>query len=342
MRSAGVETVVDSADLSVVGLVEVVSHLPRIYGQFRRLIGAAERQRPDLAILTDSPDFNLRVARKVKKLGIPVIYFVAPQVWAWREGRIRQLRQHVDILLCIFPFEESYFRARGVAAQYVGHPLTRVVRPSLGRDEFFRKHGLDPARHLITLLPGSRIGEVARHLPAVAGAARLLSRSHRPNLVLATPLNFTARAGSEFFRERIDGSLIQVIEGETWDSLAHADVGVAASGTVTVEAAILGTPVVTFYSVSGISWLLGRLLVRVPYYTMVNLVAGRRIVPELMQEEATGERIAAEAAALLENYRLRDEMKRDLAAVASKLATAGDPAETAARIVSKYLKRDEH
>ena len=341
MQAAGVEPIVDSGSLAVVGLIEVISHIPRIYGEFRKLIAAARERRPDLAILTDSPDFNLRVAAKLKTMGVPVVYFVAPQVWAWREGRIRRLRRDLAGLICIFPFEEKYFRDRQVRADYAGHPLTRIVRPSLTRDEFFRKHGLDPARPLVTLLPGSRIGEVARHLPLLVDAAGRLTRSHRPNLVLAAPVTCARRAGSEFFRERIGGSLIQVIEGETWDALAHAEVAVAASGTVTVEAALLGTPMVTFYRVTGVSWLLGRFLVKVPFYTMVNLVAGRRIVPELMQDDATGERIAAETAALLDDERLRGEMKRQLAALSDTLATGEDPTERAAGLVSEYLKRNE-
>ena len=338
MRDAGVRPVVDSASLAVVGLVEVVSHIPRIYGEFRKLVRAAESERPDVAILTDSPDFHLRLARKLKRLGIPVIYLVAPQVWAWREGRVRRMRRDLSRLLCIFPFEERYFRDRGLRADYIGHPLTRIVRPTLTRAEFFRKHDLDPVRPSIALLPGSRIGEVARHLPIVSDAAARLNRRFAPNLTLAAPLSFTRRAGSAFFRERMGDSFIQVIEGETWDVIAHADVAIAASGTVTVETALLGTPMVTFYRVTGLSWLLGRFLVRVPYYTMVNLVASRKIVPELMQQDATGERLAAEAAALLENAGSREQMKRELQNVAATLATGEEPIENAARIVSEYLK----
>jgi lipid-A-disaccharide synthase len=341
MQAAGVRPVIDSASLSVVGLVEVVSHVPRIYGEFRKLVRTAQVEKPDVAVLTDSPDFHLRLATKLKRAGIPVLYFVAPQVWAWREGRIRRMRRDLTRLLCIFPFEQEYFRKRGLQADYIGHPLTRIVRPAHTRAEFFSKHGLDPVRPSIALLPGSRIGEIARHLPIVADAAARLQRSFAPNLVLAAPLNFTKRAGSAFFRERIGGLPIQVIEGEAWDVIAHADVAIAASGTVTVEAALLGTPMVTFYRVTGLSWLLGRLLVRVPFYTMVNLVAGRKIVPELMQREATGRRVAEEAAALLQNAGSRDHMRRELQGVAATLATSDDPIEKAARIVSGYLTRNE-
>lgn len=338
MQAAGVRAIVDSSSLAVVGLVEVLSHIPRIYREFRKLGKAAAAERPDIAILTDSPDFNLRVARKLKRLGIPVLYFVAPQVWAWREGRIKQMRRDLDRVLCIFPFEEKYFRARGVPADYVGHPLTRIIEVRMPKTEFFQKHGLDSGRPLVTLLPGSRVGEVARHLPLVVDAAHRIRESVNPNIVLAAPLNFTARAGSEFFRERIRGSSIQVIEGETWESLAYADVALAASGTVSIEAALLGTPMVTFYRVTGLSWLLGRFLVSVPYYTMVNLVASRKIVPELMQQEATGARLAEEAAALLADSGLRGEMKRELAAVGRLLSTEGDPIARSAEIVSRYLK----
>ena len=337
MQSAGVRPVVDAASLSVVGLVEVVSHIPRIYGEFRKLIRAAETEKPKLAILTDSPDFNLRVARKLRNLRIPVLYLVAPQVWAWREGRIRRMRRDLQRILCIFPFEEPYFRERGIPADYIGHPLTRIVRPSCSKQEFFRKHNLDSSRQLVTLLGGSRIGEVGRHLPALAEAGTRLRAELPVQTVLAVPGGFCAKAGATFFQERSGSAAIQVIEGETSDALAHCDLAVAASGTVTVEAAILGTPMVTYYKVTSVSWLLGRLLVRVPFYSMVNLVAGRKIVPELMQEEATGQRLAAAASELLRNDSARERMRHDLELVTAKLATSEHPMERAARIVNTYL-----
>ena len=339
MRAAGVREVVDAASLAVVGLVEVIHHIPRIYGEFRKLVESARIERPDLAILTDSPDFNLRVATKLRKLGIPVLYLIAPQVWAWREGRVKRMKRDLDRVLCIFPFEEEYFARHGVTATYIGHPLTWTARPELLKEDFFKKHALDASKPLITLLPGSRVGEVARHLPAVTDASHILHKRTQANIILATPVQFAARAGASFFQERIGGSSIQVLEGETSDALAHADVAIAASGTVTIEAAILGTPMVTFYKVTALSWALGRFLVRVPYYSMVNLVAGAKVVPELMQNEATGERLAAEALRLLKDAGSRAEMKRSLAEVTSKLAAPDHPMERAARIVDEYLKR---
>lgn len=319
LRAAGVRTVVDAASLAVVGLVEVVEHIPRIYGEYRKLLRAAETDRPDLAILTDSPDFHLRIARQLHRRGIPVVYLVAPQVWAWRKGRLRQMRRILHHLLCIFPFEEAFFRREGVPATYIGHPLAGLVAPALTREEFFRKHRLSASRPLVVMLPGSRRGEAARHLPALLNAAGRLYREHAVSLIL--PASVTTGAG--FFRERLGEAPVRVIEGESWDAMAHADVALAASGTVTVEAALLGTPMVTFYKVTPLSWMAGKFLVDVPFYSMVNLIAGRAVVPELMQDQMTGEALAREANRLLNDSAARREMKDGLASVREKLACSG-------------------
>ncbi len=316
LRAAGVRTVVDAASLAVVGLAEVVAHIPRIYGEYRKLLAAARAEKPDLAVLTDSPDFHLRVARRLHQQGVPVVYLVAPQVWAWRKGRLKTIRRTVRRLLCIFPFEEEFFTREGVPATYIGHPLAGLVRASLSRDDFFRKHRLAAGRPLITVLPGSRRGEAARHLPALVDAADRLYREQAVNLILPA----SATAGAAFFRERLGRSPMQVIEGESWDAMAHADLALAASGTVTVEAALLGTPMVTFYKVTPPSWLAGKLLVRVPFYSMVNLIAGRAVVPELMQGRMTGESLAREARRLLTDEGARARMKADLAEVREKLS----------------------
>lgn len=334
MRQAGVDCVVDARSLSVVGLVEVVHHLPRIYGEFRKLVKAIEQERPDLVILTDSPDFHLRLAAKVRKMGIPVIYLVAPQAWAWRQGRVKQLRRDISRLLCLFPFEEPFFRSRGVPASYIGHPLARMIRPRKSKEEFFAAHHIPANRPLIALCPGSRKGEISRHLSPVLDAVRRLQREVDASFVMAAPLGFGAQ---DFFRERISASSIQIIEGETWDVLSHADLALAASGTVTMEAALLGIPMVTYYKVTGLSWLLGRLLVRVPHYSMVNLIAERRLAPELMQNEMTGERLAKEAKILLNDGKEREAMRRGLAEVAAKLSSDEDPMRRAAGIVREFF-----
>jgi lipid-A-disaccharide synthase len=334
LRAAGVTTVVDSASLAVVGLVEVVGHLPRIYREYRKLLAAADEKKPDLAILADSPDFHLRVATQLHSRGVPVAYLVAPQVWAWRKGRLKTMRRVLRHLLCIFPFEQGFFEREGVSATYIGHPLVSLVRPVLSRDAFFRKHGLDPARPLIAVLPGSRRGESARHLPALMDAVERVTREQAVNLLLPA----SANTGAAFFRQRLGKSPIRVIEGESWDAMAYADLALAASGTVTVEAALLGTPMVTFYKVTAASWAMGRVLVKVPFYSMVNLIAGRAVVPELMQGQMTGERIAREALRLLTDPLARQQMQAGLREVRDKLSGGGNAPQRAAAIIQEILE----
>ncbi len=337
MQGAGVRAVVDTRSISVAGLVEVVAHIPRIYGEFRKLVRAAAATRPDIAVLTDSPDFHLRLARKLRRMGVPVVYLIAPQAWAWRQGRVRTMRANIQRLLCIFPFEEAFFRKHGVAATYIGHPLARMVLPELSRADFCHKFNLPENRRIVVLLPGSRQGEVERHTPALLDAARRIAKSTPVTFVLALPPGFdieSSRENSKFW-EPIRDSSIQVIEGSTWDALAHSELALAASGTVTIEAALLGVPMVTFYRVNALSWILGRWLVRAPFLSMVNLVAEKKIVPELIQSEMTGERIAAEATRLLNDDAARNRMREDLAEVARRLASSRDPMETAAEWIEK-------
>ncbi|HUA86994.1 MAG TPA: lipid-A-disaccharide synthase [Bryobacteraceae bacterium] len=336
MQAAGVKAIVDSRSIAVLGLVEVIEHIPRIYKQFRKLVRAAAELEPDVAVLTDSPDFHLRLAKKLKRLKIPIVYLIAPQAWAWREGRVKTLRATVDRLLAIFPFEPEFFEKHGVPTSYLGHPLARIFRPSMTRDEFCRKFQLDPAEPMIVLLPGSRHGEAARHMPALIEAAKRIRERHKATFLLALPPGFGAETST--FWERVRASSIQVIEGSTWDSLAHSQLALAASGTVTIEAALAGTPMVTFYRVNALSWILGRWMVRASFLSMVNLVAQRRIVPELIQEEMTGKRIAAEAIRLLENEDARRQMRADLAEVARVLSTDADPIETAADWILKVFR----
>jgi lipid-A-disaccharide synthase len=248
------------------------------------------------------------------------------------------MRRVLERLLCIFPFEPEFFAEHGMRADYIGHPLTRLVRPSLSKQEFFEKHGLPFDRPLVVLLPGSRLGEVGRHLPVLGKTAAELRARSEVSLILALPHGFQNRAGEAFFKERIGPETIQIVEGETWDALAHADVALAASGTVTIEAALLGTPTVSFYRVTTASWWMGRLLVRVPYYTMVNLVARRRIIPEYLQDEMTPAKLSEATLELLQNPVKADNMRRELNALRGILATERDPMETAAEIVARYIE----
>jgi lipid-A-disaccharide synthase len=340
MQAAGVRTVADSAALSVVGLVEVVGHLPAIWREFRRLVDAARRERPAAAVLTDSAAFHLRVAERLRRLGIPVFHLVAPQAWAWREGRVRQLRRNVTELHCIFPFEEDFFRARGVNAFYIGHPLARLAKPERSREEFFARHRIPADRPLVTLCPGSRRGEIARHMPVLREAVERVLADRACTFLLAAPAGSAQRFGAGFFEPLCGAGRVRYCEGETWDAMAHADLTLAASGTVTTEAALLGAPVVVFYRVNGLTWRLGRPFVRVPFFSMVNLVAGRAVAPELIQSDCTGPRLAQEALRLLADQDARANLRAGLFGIRAALEAAGDPFETSAARIAAYLRRE--
>jgi lipid-A-disaccharide synthase len=339
MRAAGVRAVADAASLSVVGLVEVLHHVPRIYGEYRRLCAEAEKLRPAAAILTDSPDFHLPLARKLKRLKIPVFYLVAPQAWAWRPGRANALRRNVTELHCIFPFEQEWFRNRGVEAWYIGHPLSTMVRPRFERQAFLARRRIAPEHPVITLCPGSRRGEAARHLEVLRPTVERIAARRAATFILAVPEGAPARWGARFFDGFFAPGRVQVAEGETWDAMAHADLTLAASGTVTIEAALLGAPMIAYYRVSPVSWLLGRALVRVPYYSMVNLVAGRQVVPEFIQDAMRPEALAGEALRLLDSGEARAEMASGLEEVRAALAAGHDPFEESARRIAASIKK---
>lgn len=329
LRAAGVEALVQSEELAVVGLFEVLRHIPRIHGLYRRLDAEAAARRPDLAILTDSPDFHLRLAARLRRRGVPIAYYVAPQVWAWRRGRIRQIRRLLDQLLVIFPFEEEYFGSRGVAASFVGHPLSELTRIETSREEYFSQRGLDPAEPLVALLPGSRLGEALRHFPALQDAAARLSAEGVRQFVMPAADAATA----ERLSARWDGPPVLIEDGRTAEAVGHSAAAMVASGTATVETAIVGTPMVTFYKLSWPSYQIARRLVDVPHYSMVNLLAGKPIVAECMQEDCTGEKLAAETLRLLRREDIRCRMISELARIRTMLRSEVPASERAAAAI---------
>ena len=320
-------------DLAVVGLLEVLSHLPRIKRIFDGVVARSERERPDIAVLIDYPDFNLRLARELKTRGIPVVYYVSPQVWAWRKGRIRTIRETAAKMLVIFPFEEALYREAGVPVEFVGHPLVDLVKPAPDRDAFLRGAGLDPTRPVVAVLPGSREREVALNLPPLAAAVARLA-AQEPSLqflVAVAPALERPRLESAF-----SGTPARLVHGQTHAALGAADLGLVASGTATVEAALLGTPMLVVYRVSLPTYLLGRPFVRVPHFAMANLIAERRVVTELIQGDFTAERVAAEALALLRDPARRARMREELGEVRRRLGEPGASAR-AARAVSRVF-----
>ena len=328
LRAAGVDAIVDAEDLAVVGLFEVASHLPRIHRLFRRLRAAARKRKPDLAILTDAPDFNLRLAASLKRAGVPVVYYVAPQVWAWRKRRIRTIRRLVDLLLVIFPFEEPYFKTREIDARFVGHPLCDLTSLGTSKERFFDRHGLNASVPLVALLPGSRKGESARHLPALQEAAAILQSNGFDQFALPA----SSTTGRAYFEQRWHGPDVRIMEGETAECVGHSTVALVASGTATVETALLGTPMVTFYKLTWPSYWLARLIVDVPFYSMVNLLAGRPVVAECIQQDCNGKKLASEAIRLLKQDDSRCKMIQEFVSV-NALSTDSPASDRAAEAI---------
>jgi lipid-A-disaccharide synthase len=329
LRAQGAQLVADVGELAVVGLAEVVRHLPRLRGVFRRLLAEVDRERPALAVLVDYAGFNLRLARALHARGIPVVYYVSPQIWAWRRGRMRAVKRYVSQMLVIFPFEEAFYREAGVRATFVGHPLVELVRPAADARAFLAAHGLDPARPVLALLPGSRRQEIAYNLPPIAGALRLLRRE-RPELQAA--LAVAPGLDASVFDAALGGIEVARIVGETHALMGAATAGIVASGTATVEAALLDLPSVVVYRVSPLSYALGRRFVHVPHYAMANLIAGRRVLPELIQGEFRPETVAAEAGLLLDSPERRAAVKQGLAEVRQRLGGPGASARAAEEV----------
>jgi lipid-A-disaccharide synthase len=340
MRAAGCETLVEASHLAVVGISEIVSHLPKIWSLFHRLLSASDRLRPDLAIVIDSPAFNWRLARQMAKRGVPVVYYVCPQFWAWRQGRVRLLRRYVRKALVIFPFEEKFYRDRGVDATFVGHPLASLARPELDREDYGAEYRLDCAKPWITLMPGSRVKEVRMNLPRMLESASKLGSSYEFLLPVAPtiPRSFL----EPLLASEAGGSapLVHLVP-EALPALAHSRAGIIASGTATVEAAMQKTPFVMVYRVTGLTYFLGRRTVKVPHFAMVNLIAGKAVVRELIQSDFTPENVVRELYEILADGPAREEMLADFALVKARLRldhqASSHPAARAAAAIMDLL-----
>ena len=324
MAEAGVELIADYHQVAVVGISEVLHKIPTVVGVQRKIASEAVRRRAPLAILVDSPGTHLGVARRLKNNGIRVGYFIGPQVWAWRPGRVRVVKRLVERMVVIFPFEEAIYREAGVLVNFVGHPLVDEVKASMSRTEFAERHGLDAGRPIVTLLPGSRRSEIERHYPLIMEACERLSREAQTRGAIQFVLAAAPALETELFAPYAKpGVSVTRVEGATYDALSVADCAIVASGTATVEAALLGTPMVVVYRVSPTSAFVLKRMVRSPFIAMVNLIAGRRVVPELIQDQFTSESVVEEVRKLLESPAARDEMKAGLAEVRTKLGPGG-------------------
>jgi len=337
MRAAGVEIITDYSEVSVVGITEVLKRLPSLRRAMKHLVDEAVRRRPPLAILTDFPGFHLRLARKLRPKGIRNVYYVCPQFWAWRPWRVNLVRRRIALALCIFPFEEKFYADAGVPVKFIGHPLVGNVTPSLTRELFCKKYGLDQGKPILTVLPGSRRGEIAHHVPVLVNALKEIRRSRAEGLsvvVAVAPGLDLARLEANF----PDELPARFVEGDTYNALAAADLAIVSSGTATVETALLDKPMIVVYRLSPLTALLAKPLVRTKLFSMVNLIAGRAVVPELIQHDFTPQKVAETAAKLLDTsepgQRLRAEIARGLAEVRSLLGPPGAVERAADAIVA--------
>jgi lipid-A-disaccharide synthase len=328
MVAAGLERVVRSEDMAVMGITEVIRHLPGIYREFRKLKQSVRDRRPDVAVLIDFPDIHFKLAQEFHRLGVPVIFFVSPQLWAWKKHRIKLVQKCVSRMLVIFPFEEPFYRERGVQAEFVGHPLADLPQPAVSREQFADENRLDPETTWISLLPGSRPKEIRGNLPEMLEAAwELANRARRHNLEfgfqflipLAPTLNTEQRrAVRTLLDEYRDGLPVRLVE-DARAALFHARASVVASGTATVEAALIGNPFVVVYRVSPLTYAIAKRVVTVPHVAMVNLIAGKRAVPELIQNDFTAAKIVQHIEPLLPDGPPRESMMQELRAVGDLL-----------------------
>jgi lipid-A-disaccharide synthase len=333
LRAAGLEALAPAEDISVMGLAEVLPRIPRILSILRALARAARERRPRAALLVDLPDFNLRLAAKLKKLGIPVVYYVSPTIWAWRRGRAKRIAKVVDRMLCILPFEERFYEGTGVSARFVGHPLAE--RPPPAPPELYREGlGLGASRTTVALVPGSRSSELARIFPAMLDAAERI-RAVRPDAQFVVPIAPTlARAEVESYLASRQALEVTLVDGRTEEVVGASDAALVKSGTSTLEAALMLRPIVVVYKLSWLTYLVGRLLVRIAHFALVNILAGRGLVPELLQREASPERMAAEIERLLGDRGAREAQLEGMREVRASLGEPG-----AARRVAEEVAR---
>ena len=336
MRAAGVEIVTDYSEVSVVGITEILKHLPSLVGAMRHLVDEAQRRKPPLAILTDFPGFHLRLARKLRPEGVRNIYYICPQFWAWRPWRANLVRRRFAKALCIFPFEEKFYADAGVSVKFIGHPLVGNVQATLTRELFCKKYGLQEDAQILTVLPGSRRGEIAHHLPILIEALGEIRCSASP------PIEIAVAVAPELDPSRLEEKFpadwnVHFVKNDTYNALSVADLAVVSSGTATVETALLGKPMIVVYRLSPLTARLAKPLVRTKFFSMVNLIAGRAVVPELIQDDFTPQRVAAEAVSLLsanaQGQARVEEMKRGLQEVQKLLGPPGAVDRAADEIV---------
>jgi len=337
MKNEGVELIADSKEMAVVGITEVLLKLKSIYRIYRKLKNSLATHSPSLVILIDYPDFNLRFAREAKKKNIPIVYYISPQVWAWRKGRIKKIGRLIKKMIVIFPFEKKIYEQAKIDVDFVGHPLLDSIRSQFSPEEAFQKFSLTSGVATIGLLPGSRMNEVRRHLPPMIEAIPLISKHINP-VQFIVPVAPGLDLGDV---QNLVGSKrenIRVVENNIYDVMRISDVVIVASGTATIEAAIMGAPMIVVYRVSPLTYLLGKMLIKVKNIGMVNIIAGKTVVPELIQKDVTPQKITGAVVRILENPSKQEEMKKELSSLKEKIGNPG-ASFRAAQIIISLLQR---
>lgn len=317
MEKEGVDLLYPVQEMALVGGFEIISHLPRLRKIFRRLHREIAQKKPVASVLIDSPDFNLRVAKKLKSFSVPVLYYVSPTVWAWRKGRLNTIKKTVDKMLLIFPFEEEIYKQHEIPCVYVGHPLIESLKISLSKEEFFRKHQCDPAKTLISILPGSRQNELKFHMPVLTKAVRQIRDEFSARFLLLLAENLSSSAVFDYIPPDIHD--LKVIAENKYEAMAYSHMVLAACGTANLEAALLGTPLVSFYRIFPLTFFLGARLVTIKNYSMVNILAGKRIVPELIQNKFTPQNVTAAVKKIMESEEIQSKMIDDFKSIKALL-----------------------
>jgi lipid-A-disaccharide synthase len=331
MQAAGMHLIYHIRELSVMGFLEVVQHLPLLRSVERTLEAIVKARRPEVLVLIDYPGFNLRFARTARKFGMKIVYYISPQVWAWNRGRVKKMKGLIDKMLVVFPFEVELYRAEGIDVEFVGHPLLEVLTEPQGRREFCKRYGFDAAKPIVGLIPGSRKQEIERIFPVMLGASRLLRRQFNVQLAVGVSSVLEADFVKSFVRDDLP---VQLIRNATYDVMKNSDVVLVTSGTATLETAYYQTPMVVVYKTSALNYLIARPLIRIRNIALVNILAGERVVPELLQGRATVQSLAVEAALLLRDPKLRADVSHRLRNVRDKLGTPGASERAADAVLS--------
>jgi lipid-A-disaccharide synthase len=335
MADQGVTLLYSVEDLAIIGIFEVISHLPRLKKIFRRIKKETIEKKPVAAVLIDSPDFNLRMAKHLKRLSIPVLYYISPTVWAWRQRRLKSIKKNVDKMLLIFPFEEKIYAEHRIPASYVGHPLLEKMKISMTKEEFSHKYSLDPEKTWITILPGSRKSEIKFHMPLLGHVIKKFGKEWGAQIILPLAEHISHEYVTSFLGTL--SSTVKILDQDRYEAMAHSDIALSSCGTANLEAALLGTPLVTFYRLSSLTYYAGIKLMKIKNFSIVNILAGKKIIPELIQRNFTVDNLLEETQKILGSERVRSEIKSEYEKIHHVLGERM-ASENAARELEKMVK----